>query len=193
MSSQVEEAAAPHHHETTSSQHGHGPASEAKMIERNPNTPGTPTSSTGAAPLSSSYGSGVSTTPVQTVTAYLKNLLGLSAKPTKRTLSEEAECGSPDSLREWLRQGSDPNEIDPYGYTPLVNACLRGCKRSVKVLLANGADANKKAMHGYSPLHAAAQVCILFFLILQKIISDISNNKLRKSSKEKKTRVFEYY
>lgn len=114
--------------------------------------------------LSSSNGGvsgGLSTTPVQAVTAYLKNLLGLTAKPTKRSLSEEAECGSPDSLREWLRQGSDPNEVDAYGYTPLVNACLRGCKRSVTVLMANGANVNMKAMHGYTPLHAAAQVSSL--------------------------------
>lgn len=107
---------------------------------------------------SNSGSGGLSTTPVQAVTAYLKNLLGLTVKPTKRSLSEEAECGSPDSLGEWLRQGSDPNEIDAYGYTPLVNACLRGCKRSVTILLINGADVNKKAMHGYTPLHAAAQV-----------------------------------
>jgi hypothetical protein len=64
-------------------------------------------------------------TPVSSLTAYLKYLLGLSAKPTKRTLSEEAECGAPESISEWLRQGSDANEVDAYGYTPLVNACLR--------------------------------------------------------------------
>lgn len=148
------------------SQHHHGAVSEAKMIER-PNT-GTPDlqrqSSSGqpGTPLSSSAGTaggaGLSTTPVQAVTAYLKSLLGLSAKPTKRTLSEEAECGSSESVREWLRQGSDPNEIDAYGYTPLVNACLRGCKKSAAILLDNGAEPNKKACHGYTPLHAAAQV-----------------------------------
>ena len=59
------------------------------------------------------------------LTAYVKYLLGLSVKPTKRTLSEEAECGTPESISEWLRLGSDPNEVDAYGYTPLVNACLR--------------------------------------------------------------------
>jgi len=32
-------------------------------------------------------------------------MLGLNAKTTKRSLSEEAECGSPESLEEWLRQG----------------------------------------------------------------------------------------
>lgn len=155
---------------TTTSQH-HGPVSEAKMIERktqplpsvDETQSSTPTSG-GAILQGQQSSSSHSGTPVQAVTAYLKNLLGLSAKTTKRTLSEEAECGSPDSLREWLRQGSNPNEVDPYGYTPLVNACLRGCKKSATVLLANGADPNQKAMHGYTALHAAAQVTLALLL-----------------------------
>lgn len=65
--------------------------------------------------------------PVSAISAYLKHLFGLNAKTTKRSLSEEAECGSPESLEEWLRQGSNPNELDAYGYTPLVNASLRYC------------------------------------------------------------------
>lgn len=167
MSSQVEEMP-----KTASSSHV---VSEAKMIDRSATSGGggktdfERQSSNGSnhgggsntPQLSSSAGgtgSGLGSTPVQAVTAYLRNLLGLSAKPTKRTLSEEAECGSPDSLREWLRQGSNPNEIDAYGYTPLVNACLRGCRKTANVLISNGADVNKKAMHGYTPLHAAAQV-----------------------------------
>ena len=60
------------------------------------------------------------TAPVTAIGAYLKHMLGLNAKTTKRSLSEEAECGSPDSIAEWLRTGSDPNELDAYGYTPLV-------------------------------------------------------------------------
>jgi hypothetical protein len=65
------------------------------------------------------------TTPVSAISSYLKNLLGMNAKTTKRSLSEEAECGTPESLTEWLRQGSDPNEVDAYGYTPLVNCSIR--------------------------------------------------------------------
>lgn len=95
--------------------------------------------------------------PVSAISAYLKSLLGMNAKTTKRSLSEEAECGTPESLTEWLRLGSDPNEVDAYGYTPLVNCSLRGCVKSAKILIMNGADINMKAMHGYSSLHASAQ------------------------------------
>lgn len=81
----------------------------------------------------------------------------MNPKITKRSLSEEAECGSPESLIEWLRKGADPNEVDPYGYTPLVNACLRGCTKSVRILINSGAEVNMQAQHGYVPLHAASQ------------------------------------
>ena len=95
---------------------------------------------------------------VSMISSYFKSWFG-SAQPkvTKRSLSEEAECGSPESLSEWIRKGSDVNEIDAYGYTPLVNASLRGCAKSVKILLNNGAEIDKKAIHGYTALHAAAQ------------------------------------
>lgn len=94
----------------------------------------------------------------------------MSVKPTKRTLSEEAECGTPESISEWLRQGASPNEVDPYGYTPLVNACLRGCAKSVKVLIDHGADVNMQAEHGYTPLHAAAQVISISTVLISRLI-----------------------
>ena len=117
-----------------------------------------PKSTSGALNRQMSSSGSVATAPASTITEYLKYMLGISAKTTKRSLSEEAECGSPDSLNNWLRQGSNPNELDAYGYTPLINASLRGCVRSANILIKNGADVNKKAMHGYSALHAAAQV-----------------------------------
>lgn len=99
---------------------------KAKLIR----TATTPASSFGTPPKSNELTRQMSaspslTAPVSAIGTYLKNLLGMNPKITKRSLSEEAECGSPESLSEWLRQGADPNEVDPYGYTPLVNACLR--------------------------------------------------------------------
>jgi len=99
----------------------------------------------------------ITTAPVSTITEYIKYMLGFNSAPTKRSLSEEAESGTPDSIGEWLRRGSCVNEIDPYGYTPLINCSLRGCIKSAKILLNNGADINQTAMHGYTALHAAAQ------------------------------------
>lgn len=101
---------------------------QQQPLTRNPTAP----SSFNASPKpvhemqrQSSASGSMASAPVHAVTAYLKHLFGYSAKPTKRSLSEEAECGSPESLSEWLRQGSNPNEFDAYGYSPLINACLR--------------------------------------------------------------------
>ena len=104
------------------------------------------------------------TAPVSVVASYLRHMLGFGHKTTKRSLSEEAESGSPDSISEWLRNGSDPNEKDAYGYTPLVNACMRGCVKSVRTLISHGANVNMKATHGYTPLHTASQVRVLLFM-----------------------------
>jgi hypothetical protein len=99
---------------------------KAKLIR----TATTPASSFGTPPKSNELTRQMSaspslTTPVSAISAYLKTIFGMNPKITKRSLSEEAECGSPESISEWLRKGANPNEVDPYGYTPLVNACLR--------------------------------------------------------------------
>ncbi len=104
---------------------------------------------------------------------------------TKRTLAEEAECGDETSLSEWIRdgiyrrlvvcnvffhprsisilfaKGSDPNECDAYGYTPLLNAAALGRLSAVEELIKNGANIDLKGPYGFSALHAAAQVNIL--------------------------------
>jgi hypothetical protein len=72
---------------------------------------------------------GLSSSPnvIMSISSFVQRMLGYNnnVKPTKRTLSEEAECGAPDSLAEWVKNGANVNEIDAYGYTPLVNASLR--------------------------------------------------------------------
>ena len=86
-------------------------------------------------------------------------LLGYHAK-TKRSLSEEAECGNETSVCSWIRDGCDPNEVDAYGYTPLLNAAVLGRLNAVVELIRNGADINRAGPFGFTPMHAAAQVCI---------------------------------
>lgn len=76
---------------------------------------------------------------------------------TKRTLSEEAECGDEISVNTWIKEGYDPDELDAYGYTPLLNASTLGRINAVAELIKNGANVNKKGPFGFTPLHAAAQ------------------------------------
>lgn len=77
---------------------------------------------------------------------------------TKRSLAEEAECGDEVSVCTWIRDGSDPNEADHYGYTPLLNAAALGRLNAVESLIKSGADVNRHGPFGFTPLHAAAQV-----------------------------------
>ena len=77
---------------------------------------------------------------------------------TKRSLTEEAECGDELSVQSWTKDGVDPNQLDEYGYTPLLNASVLGRLNAVTELVKSGADVNKKGAFGFAPLHAAAQV-----------------------------------
>ena len=110
--------------------------------------------------------------PKQFIRRYL---FGLHAK-TKRCLAEEAECGDETSIVSWIKDGTDPNELDAYGYTPLLNAAAIGRLCALEKLTMNGADINKKGPFGFTPLHAAAQVSLklikfkkntFFFILLE--------------------------
>lgn len=105
--------------------------------------------------------------------AIQRYLLGYHAK-TKRSLAEEAECGDETSVCSWIRDGCDPNELDAYGYTPLLNAAALGRLNAVVELIRNGADINKAGPFGFTPMHAAAQVKL--FLKQNKILK--LNSKL---------------
>lgn len=83
-------------------------------------------------------------------------ILGYHSK-TKRTLSEEAECGDEISVISWIRDGYDPDEVDAYGYTPLLNASAVGRVNAIVELIKNGANVNKQGPYGFTALHAAAQ------------------------------------
>lgn len=98
---------------------------------------------------------GIFTSPKET----LQRLLFGYHNKTKRTLSEEAECGDEVSVCTWIKNdGVDPNDVDAYGYTPLLNATVVGRVNAVSELIKNGADVNKPGPYGFTPLHGAAQV-----------------------------------
>jgi ankyrin repeat protein len=93
---------------------------------------------------------------IKTTTDLFLNLFS-SPQKTKRSLPEEAESGSVEGIKCWLREGADINAPDAYGYTPLMNAAMLGRLHIVKVLIELGADVQKKGQFGYTSLHAAAQ------------------------------------
>lgn len=87
----------------------------------------------------------------------LERLLFGYRMKTKRSLAEEAECGDETAVFSWIKDGVDPDEVDAYGYTPLLNAAALGRINAVVELIGNGANVNKKGPFGFTPLHAAAQ------------------------------------
>jgi len=93
---------------------------------------------------------------IKTTTDVILSLFS-SPRKTKRSLPEEAECGSVDGIKCWLREGADINAPDAYGYTPLMNAAMLGRLKVVKALIQLGADVQRKGQFGYTALHAAAQ------------------------------------
>ncbi|CAF2152899.1 unnamed protein product [Rotaria magnacalcarata] len=97
--------------------------------------------------------------PVSWMNTTIYNILKLfrSQNKTKRSLPEEAECGSVDGIRCWLREGADVDAPDAYGYTPLMNASMLGRVDIVNALIESGADIQRKGQFGYTALHAAAQ------------------------------------
>lgn len=80
-----------------------------------------------------------------------------NAKKTKRSLAEEAECGSLEGIQSWLHDGADINALDAYGYPPILNATMLNRVDVVRALIDAGADVQRKGPFGYTALHAAAQ------------------------------------
>lgn len=61
------------------------------------------------------------------------------------------------SVRQLLRYGEGVNDIDPYGFTPLIEAAIADNVEMVELLLANGANPNLHDVTGGTALHWAAE------------------------------------
>lgn len=61
------------------------------------------------------------------------------------------------SVRQMLRYGEDVNQIDEYGFTPLIEAAIVENIEITKILLEHHADPNQKDVTGGTPLHWAAE------------------------------------
>lgn len=141
---------------------------KAEQQQESSSLSGSSKSSKSSASLASSSNSGVKTRPrsesTSSVLYYMTSpkeviqryVFGFHAK-TKRCLAEEAESGDEISVASWIRDGHNPDELDAYGYTPLLNAAALGRLNAVNQLIKNGADVNKVGPFGFTPLHAAAQ------------------------------------
>jgi hypothetical protein len=80
-------------------------------------------------------------------------------KPPTRTLQEAAFLGDLSLLQAHIAAGSDLNQKDDYGSTPLIVATTFGKTAIAKQLIEAGADLNATGGDGGTALHGAAFYC----------------------------------
>ena len=72
------------------------------------------------------------------------------------TLTQAAQVGDSAGVTSLLVQGSNPNETDARGWSPLLYGVLAGDRAMVDALIRAGADVNGAAPDGSTPLIKAA-------------------------------------
>lgn len=85
--------------------------------------------------------------------------LGDAPKPPKRTIQEAAFMGDLSLMQAHIAAGSDLNQKDDYGSTPLIIATTFGKTEVAKLLIEAGADLNITGADGGTALHGAAFYC----------------------------------
>jgi len=75
------------------------------------------------------------------------------------SLHMAALLGNIDAVRQHIKVGSDLNEKDEYGSTPLIVATTFGRTEVARALIEAGADMTIKDNYGSTPLHLAALFC----------------------------------
>jgi CubicO group peptidase (beta-lactamase class C family) len=84
---------------------------------------------------------------------------GQPSEPPGVNLHMAALQGDIDGIRQHIRAGSDLNEKDQFGSTPLIVAVLFGKTEVVRALIDAGADLEITNNDGSTPLHIAAFLC----------------------------------
>ena len=88
--------------------------------------------------------------------------------------------GNVNAIRQHAAAGSDFNQKDATGSTPLIIAATFGQTASITALLKGGADVNLPDGNGSTPLHAAAFMChtkAVTILLDAKADKSIQNNQ----------------
>lgn len=71
-------------------------------------------------------------------------------------LSDAIIHGTPETVQSAINIGAELNELDAYGYTPLIQTCIVNNIEMAKIVLAAKADVNFTDLTGRSALHWAA-------------------------------------
>lgn len=80
-------------------------------------------------------------------------------KPPGMDIHAAALMGNLRAIQQHIKAGSDLNEKDEYGSSPLIIAATFGKTEVARVLIEAGADMNCKSNDGSTPLHTAAFFC----------------------------------
>jgi len=102
------------------------------------------------------------------------------SKPPSVSLHEAALQGNLEAVRQQIRAGSDLNEKDPYGSTPLIVATTFGKTEVAKALIEAGADMEIRNNDGSTPLHIAAFFC--HTEIVKALLDKGANRHLRNNT-----------
>lgn len=87
-----------------------------------------------------------------------KNDRGSNGVPSQN-IHEAAFLGNIKALKQHIAAGTDLNEKDQYGSTPLTIAVTFGKQEVAKLLIDAGADLHATSADGSTPLHTAAFLC----------------------------------
>ena len=82
-----------------------------------------------------------------------------ASKPPSMGLHIAAALGNLKAIQQHIQAGSDLNEKDAYGSSPLIVAATFGKTEAAKALIEAGADMKKRNNDGSTALHIAAFLC----------------------------------
>src|SRR6185312_11679945 len=72
------------------------------------------------------------------------------------SLAHEIIYGTPAGVSQRIEYGADVNEMDPYGFTPLIEAAIVNSVEIAEILINNGAEIDGPDVTGRTALHWAA-------------------------------------